>query len=304
MNSPESSSPDGQSDPSTSRIVIIKENSLHPQPFHTRQGSSFDSTCWEDLTNGFSNINLKVPTVWNDSVNGVWTTSGHVAPSHAPTQSSENSRRRLSPRMEALQQSMPTFASIPSSTFKNSVAATAASDRIHSPSSTPMPIHSTSIQCRIVGPITSTYSNHRHSPSFTPSSPQPSQHSDSGSQSSYSPSVTSISATTDNTNKSNSGRSKKHNNKKSRQDKRLYTTDPHVGPRPTDWMLSEDTIKTREARDARFMQIVALGLAPGRTKSGWAQARRPGKRDRDAAKAKLREMEEETERERLRALLG
>lgn len=69
-------------------------------------------------------------------------------------------------------------------------------------------------------------------------------------------------------------------------------------------MLSEDTIKTREARDARFMQIVALGLAPGRTKSGWAQARRPGKRDRDAAKAKLREMEEETERERLRALLG
>jgi hypothetical protein len=69
-------------------------------------------------------------------------------------------------------------------------------------------------------------------------------------------------------------------------------------------MLSEETLKTREARDARFMQVVALGLAPGRTKAGWAQARRPGKRDRDAAKAKLREMEEEKERERLKALLG
>jgi len=30
--------------------------------------------------------------------------------------------------------------------------------------------------------------------------------------------------------------------------------------------------------------MVSLGLAKGRTKAGWAQARRPGKRDRDAAK--------------------
>jgi hypothetical protein len=96
----------------------------------------------------------------------------------------------------------------------------------------------------------------------------------------------------------------KRSNKKSSQDKRLYVTDPHKGPRPTDWMLSEETLKSRAARDARFMQIVATGLAPGRTKAGWTQARRPGKRDRDAAKAKMREMEEEKERERLRQLLG
>jgi hypothetical protein len=69
-------------------------------------------------------------------------------------------------------------------------------------------------------------------------------------------------------------------------------------------MLSDETLKSRAARDARFMQIVAAGLAPGRTKAGWAQARRPGKRDRDAAKAKMRETEEEKERERLRRLLG
>jgi hypothetical protein len=91
---------------------------------------------------------------------------------------------------------------------------------------------------------------------------------------------------------------------KPRQDKRLYAADPHVGPRPTDWMLSEETIRSRNARDARFAQIVAMGLTKGRTKAGWAQARRPGKRDRDAAKRKLREMEEEAERDRLRALLN
>lgn len=95
-----------------------------------------------------------------------------------------------------------------------------------------------------------------------------------------------------------------HHRKAPRQDKRLYATDPHQGPRPTDWMLSPETLASREARDARFAEIVKLGLAKGRTKAGWAQARRPGKRDRDAAKAKLREMEEEKERERLRALLG
>lgn len=95
----------------------------------------------------------------------------------------------------------------------------------------------------------------------------------------------------------------KRSNKKSNQDKRVYVTDPHKGPRPTDWMLSEETLKSRATRDARFVQIVAAGLAPGRTKAGWTQARRPGKRDRDAAKAKLREMEEEKERERLRQLL-
>jgi hypothetical protein len=88
-----------------------------------------------------------------------------------------------------------------------------------------------------------------------------------------------------------------------RQDKRLYSADPHLGPRPTDWMLSEDTRRTRAIRDARFAQIVSMGLAPGRTKAGWAQARRPGKRDRDAAKARLRAMEEEKESERLKALL-
>ncbi|PVF96576.1 hypothetical protein CPB86DRAFT_874785 [Serendipita vermifera] len=90
---------------------------------------------------------------------------------------------------------------------------------------------------------------------------------------------------------------------KPRQDKRLYAADPHQGPRPTDWMLSEETLRSRTARDARFAQIVAMGLTKGRTKAGWAQARRPGKRDRDAAKRKLREMEEEEERERLKALL-
>lgn len=97
---------------------------------------------------------------------------------------------------------------------------------------------------------------------------------------------------------------KQRSSKKSNQDKRIYVTDPHKGPRPTDWMLSDETLKSRAARDARFMQIVAAGLAPGRTKAGWAQARRPGKRDRDAAKAKMRETEEEKERERLRRLLG
>ncbi|KAG8831571.1 hypothetical protein FRC17_002924, partial [Serendipita sp. 399] len=80
-----------------------------------------------------------------------------------------------------------------------------------------------------------------------------------------------------------------------RQDKRLYVADPHQGPRPTDWMLSEDTMKSRVARDAKFAQIVALGLTKGRTKAQWAQARRPGKRDRDAAKQRLRELEEANE---------
>lgn len=68
-------------------------------------------------------------------------------------------------------------------------------------------------------------------------------------------------------------------------------------------MLSEETLKSRATRDARFQEIVSMGLVKGRTKAQWAQARRPGKRDRDAAKAKLRAMEEEKEKERLKALL-
>jgi len=52
-------------------------------------------------------------------------------------------------------------------------------------------------------------------------------------------------------------------------------------------MLSPETLAARPSKDAKFAQMVALGLASGRTKAGWAQARRPGKRDRDAAKRKL-----------------
>jgi hypothetical protein len=52
-------------------------------------------------------------------------------------------------------------------------------------------------------------------------------------------------------------------------------------------MLSPETLAARPAKDAKFAQMVSLGLAKGRTKAGWAQARRPGKRDRDAAKRRL-----------------
>jgi hypothetical protein len=54
-------------------------------------------------------------------------------------------------------------------------------------------------------------------------------------------------------------------------------------------MLSPETLAARPVKDAKFAQMVTLGLAKGRTKAGWAQARRPGKRDRDAAKRKLAE---------------
>ena len=57
----------------------------------------------------------------------------------------------------------------------------------------------------------------------------------------------------------------------------------------TDWMLSPETLASRPAKDVKFAHLVSLGLAKGRTKAGWAQARRPGKRDRDAAKKKLTE---------------
>lgn len=131
------------------------------------------------------------------------------------------------------------------------------------------------------------------------------RHSDTSSQSSHSGSTTSrstINSTTstpqNKTNSMNTGNSYK----KYRQNRRLYATDPHVGPRSTDWMLSEEALKNREAQDARFAEIVAMGLAKGRTKAGWAQARRPGKRDRDAAKARLQELEER-EGERLKAFL-
>lgn len=214
-------------------------------------------------------------------------------------QSSENARKRLPPRMEALQQSMPSYASITSTSNKPPVAATAAAEMNQSLSNMPIFIHNTNTHGQSVIPNGGPRFNHTRSPSFTPSSPQPSRLSDSGSQDSYAASSTSDS--TSNTNKSNG---KKQNAKKHRQDKRLYVIDPHQGPRPTDWMLSDETLKTREVRDARFMQLVTLGVVPGRTKAGWAQARRPGKRDRDAAKAKLREAEEEREKERLKALLG
>jgi hypothetical protein len=52
-------------------------------------------------------------------------------------------------------------------------------------------------------------------------------------------------------------------------------------------MLSPETLASRPAKDAKFAQLVGMGLVKGRTKAGWAQARRPGKRDRDAAKKRL-----------------
>ena len=76
---------------------------------------------------------------------------------------------------------------------------------------------------------------------------------------------------------------------KSAENQKTYAFDPHHGPRSTDWMLSNETLAARPAKDAKFAQMVALGLAKGRTKAGWAQARRPGKRDRDAAKRKFAE---------------
>lgn len=76
---------------------------------------------------------------------------------------------------------------------------------------------------------------------------------------------------------------------KSAENQKTYAFDPHHGPRSTDWMLSSETLAARPAKDAKFAQMVALGLAKGRTKAGWAQARRPGKRDRDAAKRKFAE---------------
>jgi len=75
----------------------------------------------------------------------------------------------------------------------------------------------------------------------------------------------------------------------SADNQKTYAFDPHRGPRSTDWMLSPETLAARPTKDAKFAQMVTLGLARGRTKAGWAQARRPGKRDRDAAKRKLAE---------------
>jgi len=54
-------------------------------------------------------------------------------------------------------------------------------------------------------------------------------------------------------------------------------------------MLSPETLAARPAKDAKFAHMVTLGLAKGHTEAGWAQARRPGKRDRDAAKKELTE---------------
>ena len=76
---------------------------------------------------------------------------------------------------------------------------------------------------------------------------------------------------------------------KSAENQKTFAYDPHRGPRSTDWMLSPETLAARPSKDAKFAHMVALGLAKGRTKAGWAQARRPGKRDRDAAKRKLAE---------------
>ena len=73
--------------------------------------------------------------------------------------------------------------------------------------------------------------------------------------------------------------------KKKKKKKKTYAFDPHRGPRSTDWMLSPETLAARPAKDAKFAHMVAKG----RTKAGWAQDRRPGNRDRDAAKKKLTE---------------
>lgn len=147
---------------------------------------------------------------------------------------------------------------------------------------------------------------HTRDSSYSSATTSQSRHSDRQSHDSKSSSSSSRSSVSTNPpgTPTNNNNNNKRAHKKVNQDKRLYSADPHKGPRPTDWMLSDDTLKSRAARDARFAAIVAAGLAPGRTKAGWTQARRPGKRDRDAAKAKLREMEEEKERERLRQLLG
>lgn len=68
------------------------------------------------------------------------------------------------------------------------------------------------------------------------------------------------------------------------EQQKLFARDPHKGPRSTDWMLSPETLQARREKDEKFAKMVEMGLAKGRTKAGWAQARRPGKRDRDAAK--------------------
>ena len=166
--------------------------------------------------------------------------------------------------------------------------------------SLPMETTMTTLRTSAPGEISTTVAYHRH------------HHSDAQSESSstttHTKHSTSSSSSSSTNSRSNTLRQPPSSGtqfrKAPRQDKRLYAADPHQGPRPTDWMLSSETLASREARDARFAQIVQSGLAKGRTKAGWAQARRPGKRDRDAAKAKLRELEEEQERERLRALLG
>ena len=80
-----------------------------------------------------------------------------------------------------------------------------------------------------------------------------------------------------------------HKSAAAAENQKMYAYDPHRGPRSTDWMLSPETLAARPHKDAKFAQMVVLGLAKGRTKAGWAQARRPGKRDRDAAKKKLAE---------------
>jgi hypothetical protein len=122
------------------------------------------------------------------------------------------------------------------------------------------------------GPTTTTIGNHNRSRSslssthsHSPSPSSPSSHSHSRSHS----------------------RPEHPNTHQSQQSQKAYAHDPHRRPRPTDWILSPETPAARAAKDAKFAQMVALGLAKGRTKAGWAQARRPGKRDRDAAKRRL-----------------
>ena len=100
-------------------------------------------------------------------------------------------------------------------------------------------------------------------------------------------SKSSVSASSTTSHGAASSHSHSHTHKSAAENQKTYAFDPHRGPRSTDWMLSSETLAARPAKDAKFAHMVALGLAKGRTKAGWALARRPGKRDRDAAKRKL-----------------
>lgn len=62
-----------------------------------------------------------------------------------------------------------------------------------------------------------------------------------------------------------------------------YIADPLQGKRKWDLLLSPEALKAREERDARYREVVALGLSGGRTKRQWARARKPGKREREEA---------------------